>query len=508
MRRRYKILLVLLAGLAVLAGTLAWRIHTWGQPLPVSYRRVGVTPATPGGPGWSFTYLETSEAGRPSQRIVEVDSDGDGTIDLVLTEGRSLASFNRPRPDDPEARWLVLCLDGVPYQQMLALWEEGYFREFFRPVPVISPFPSASGLALTSLFHTPPVPGYEDKYFDRAQNRMVGGPLKTTRPVGLPYQRVFDYDLPGYLRGPAYLLPVKSYRAELGRLRKRLLASQESVYIAHLATTDSLHHVVPPEIARRLLREVDSWLRELYLESGGKLRLTVLSDHGNSLTPARAVPLEEWLPARGWRLRDRLEEARDVAVPAYGLVSFLAVYSRPEARAELAADLAEMEGADLVVYAEGQGVVIESVRGRARLVWNPDGTAFRYQPESGDPLALTEILAGLEKQGKVNPEGWLQDADLFAATAHHRYPDPGHRLWQWATNHVRNRADLLVSLEPGYFYGSGAFRHLVDILSTHGSFDRAQSLGFAMTTDGPLPGPVRSRDLLPADLKAKSEKRK
>ncbi|MFQ5723546.1 MAG: hypothetical protein ACE5G6_03560 [Terriglobia bacterium] len=507
MRRRYKILGVLLAGLLGLAGALAWRLHTWGRPLPVSYRRVAVTPATPGGPGRSFTYLKMSEAGSPSQRIVEVDSDGDGTIDLVLTEGRSPASFNRPLADDPDTRWLILCLDGVPYSELFALWEEGYFREFFRPVPLISPFPSASGPALTSLFHTPLVPGYEDKYFDRAQNRMAGGALKTTRPAGLPYQQVFDYDLPGYLRGPAYLLPVKSYRAELGRLRKRFLASHQSVYIAHLATTDSLHHVVP-EKARRLLREVDSWLRELYLESEGKLRLTVLSDHGNSLTPARPVPLEEFLPARGWRLRDRLEGPRDVVVPAYGLVGFLAVYCRPEARADLAADLAEMEGADLVVYAEDQGVVIESVRGRARLEWNPDGTAFRYQPQSGDPLALADTLENLAAQGKVGPEGWVQDADLFAATAHHRYPDPGHRLWQWATNHVENRADIIVSLQPGYFYGSGAFRYLVDILSTHGSLDRAQSLGFAMTTDGPLPGPVRSWDLLPADLKAKSEKRK
>lgn len=483
----------------MLGGGLAWRLHTWGQPLPVAYRRVAVTPANPG-PGRSFAYLRAGEAPGVGHRLIALDSEGDGTVDQVLSEGARLASFTRPQADDPEARWLVICLDGVPYQEMLALWEEGYFREFFRPTPLIAPFPSDSESALTDAFHADPVPGYEHRYFDRAANRLSGGAFSTLTGNSIPYLRRLDYDMPGYFKGVTYLLPRKSYRADLGRLRQRFLASHERVFLAHIASSDSLYHILSPEEMRRLLVEVDSLLRELYLDAGGKLRLTVFSDHGNSLVPSRSVPLAEFLAARGWRLRDRLESPRDVAVPAYGLVGFLAVYCQPVGRAGLAADLAAMEGVDLVVRAEATAVVLEAVAGRARLEWTEDATAFRYLPLTGDPLALGDILARLKREGKIDAAGWVGDADLAAATRDHLYPDPAYRLWQWATNHVRNRADLLVSLRPGYYYGSGAFQRIVNILSTHGALDRAQSLGFAMSTDGPLGGPRRSRDLLPANL--------
>lgn len=499
MRRRNKILLALLVGLVGLGGALAWRIHIWGQPVPVAFRLAAITPAGPEG-GRSATYLRTDPHSPAPKSLVTLDADGDGTVDLVLTEGSAPTSFTRPRPDDPEARWLVVCLDGVPYAELESLWEEGYFREFFRPVPVVSTFPSDSESALTDAFHAEPVPGYEHRYFDRARNELAGGTFSTLSGKHIPYLARLDYDMRGLFKGLAYVLPRKSYHADLGRLRQRFLASHKKVYLAHVASSDSLYHILPRAEMRRLLIEVDSLLRELYFDGRGKLRITVFSDHGNSLVPSRPVPLEKHLAADGWRLTARLRGPRDVAVPAYGLVGFLAVYCAPEQRAELADDLAPMEGVDLVVYADGTGVTVESARGRARLRWNPDATAFRYEPLTDDPLALSPILAELKAEGKVDTEGWVKDADLFAATANHLYPDPAYRLWQWATNHVRNRADLLVSLQPGYYYGSDTFRHIVDILSTHGALDRAQSLGFAMSTDGPRAGPLRSRDVLPANL--------
>ena len=65
---------------------------------------------------------------------------------------------------------------------------------------------------------------------------------------------------------------------------------------------------------------------------------------------------------------------------------------------------------------------------------------------------------------------------------------------------MRNPSDLGVSLQPGYTHGSGFFQLMVDMLSTHGSLDRQQSLGFAMSTDGPWRGALRSGDLLPRNL--------
>lgn len=509
MRRRTKILLGLLGTLVVLGGPAAWKIHTWGQPVPVAYRRVAVTPANPGG-GRSFAYVHLDARGQPGDRVVAVDTDGDGTVDQVLTEGGAPASFARPQANDPEARWLILCLDGVPYQEMLALWEEGYFREFFRPTPLISPFPSDSESALTDLFHAGPVPGYEHRYFDRTANRLAGGALTTFTGKNIPYLKLLDYDMPGYFKGVTYLLPHKSYRADLGRLRKRFLASREKVFLAHIASSDSLYHILPKEEMRRLLTEVDSLLRELYFDAGGKLRITLFSDHGNSLVESRPVPLKQFLESRGWRLTDRLEEPRDVVVPAYGLVGFIAVYCLQESKAELGGYLMQMEGVDLVVSDFPKefphSVLIEGPSGSGWIRWEADASAFSYGYEpflgEGDPLGLKPILS----QG--NKSFPWRDNEFFAATAGHRYPDVGYRLWQWATNHVENRADILVSLKPGYYYGSGTFQRFVTIYSTHGALDAAQSLGFAMSTDGPLKGPIRSKDLLPSDLMAKAEKRK
>jgi hypothetical protein len=511
MRRRTKILLGVLGALLALGGLAAWKIHTWGRPVPVVYRRVAVTPAKPGGER-SFSYVRVDARGEAGDRVVALDADNDGTVDQVLTEGGAPASFARPAANDPDARWLVLCLDGVPYQEMLALWEEGYFREFFRPAPLISPFPSDSESALTDLFHTGPVPGYEHRYFDRQRNRLAGGALTTVTGKNIPYLELLDYDMPGYFKGVTYLLPQKSYRADLGRFRQRFLASDEKVFLAHIASSDSLYHILPKEEMRVLLTEVDSLLRELYFSSGGKLRITLFSDHGNSLVESRPVPLKEFLESRGWRLRDRLEGSGDVVVPAYGLVGFVAVYCRPAERDELARTLREMEGGDLVVSKEPDGLMIESREGEAWLIWNRSATAFLYEPvgsDSGyDVLELMPILEKLGRQGKVSPQGGVKDADFFAATAGHRYPDVAYRLWQWATNHVENRADILVSLKPGYYYGSGTFQRFVTLSSTHGALDAAQSLGFAMSTDAPLPKPIRSKDLLPLNLKAKAEKRK
>jgi len=501
MRVAVKFLVVLLLLLATLGLALAVRIYTWGRPLPVVYRQVSRTPAGAES-GHSVTYWRTPSDGGGSRRYVAVDSDNDGTVDVVLREG-SVQSFARPQADDPETRWLVLCLDGIPYGELEALWQEGYFREFFRPVPLISPFPTASGVALSEAFHTDPVQGYEDGHFNIQENRLVRGETVTTTGEKIPYLELLDYDMPGTLKGPAYILPHRSYRADLGRFRKRFLQSQQKVYLAHVASSDSLYHILPADEMRRLLVEVDALLRELYLDAGGKLRITVFSDHGNSLARGKPVPLRDHLDAGGWRLGERCGEPRTVVVPAYGLMGFFAVYCAGEQMAELASHLAKMEGVDLIVYTQADGVVIENAAGRAYLSWRTDGSAYRYQTEASDPLQLSDILAGLAAEGKADAEGWVVDADLFAATRNHLYPDAAFGLRQWALNHVRNRSDLVASLRPGWHQGSRTFERIVTMLSTHGSLDRDQSLGFAMSTDGPLDGPIRSGALLPPDLGGK-----
>lgn len=492
MKQRSKIVLSVLAALLL---ALAWRIYTWGEPIPAAFESVG--------PG---RYRAMGAAGTI---YVAGDTDGDGTADRVYPEGKPEHGFRRPAANDSDTRWLILCLDGVPYAEVKALWDAGHFREFFSPSELTSTFPSESETALTELLHAEPVPGYEHRYFSRTENRLRGGIGPTLTGENIPYFTLLDYDMPGILKGFNFTLPRKGYRADLGRFRKRFVESNAKIFLAHLASTDALYHVLTREEMRMLLLEVDSVLRELYYTSAGKLRILLLSDHGNNLVASRPVPLRRFLQARGWRLRDSLETPRDVAVPAYGLVGFMAVYCQRESVQELAHTLIKLEGVDFLVHRMENGVAIESPRGRAVLGWTPDGKQFRYRVESGDPLALAPVLAKPKAAGKITREGYVSDADLFVATARHVYPDPGYRLWQWAENHVRNPADIMVSLLPGYHYGRPAFERFVTLLSTHGSLERAQTLGFAMSTDTPLPPLLRSGDLLPADLtKSRSAREK
>jgi hypothetical protein len=241
MRMLLKLLVILLALVVLLGIALAVRIYTWGRPLPVAYRQASRTPADAES-GRSVAYLHVASNGG-DDRYVTIDSNNDGTVDTVLREGAP-ESFARPKADDPEARWLVVCLDGVPYGELAALWDEGFFREFFRPVPLISPFPTASGIALSEAFHTAPVQGYEDGYFDIGKNRLVRGELVTTTGEKIPYLELLDYDMPGYLKGPAYILPHRSYRADLGRFRKRFQQSEQRVYLLLRRRRQVAHHGV------------------------------------------------------------------------------------------------------------------------------------------------------------------------------------------------------------------------------------------------------------------------
>ncbi len=503
MRAMPRALLLLLVLVVVLGAALAVRIYTWGRPLLVVYRPIEIVVAD-AQTGRSVTYLRMDSDNPGPRRYETVDTNNDGTVDIILHE-HAARSFSRPTADDPETRWLILCLDGVPFEEMAQLWRAGYFREFFAPVPLIAPFPTASGVALSEAFHTAPVQGYEDGFFDIKRNRLSGGALTTTTGESIPYLSLLDYDLPGYLKGLAYTLPHRSYRADLGRFRQRFLASREKVFVAHIASSDSLYHILPAAEMRTLLTELDALLRELYFDAGGKLRITLFSDHGNSLTQSRPVSLAAHLATGGWRLAKQCGPPGDLVAPAYGLLGFFSLYCVGGRKAELAAHLARLDGVDLVLFAEADGVFVESSRGRARFTWTEDGAVFRYQALSGDPLGLAEILGQLRRDGTVDAEGWVRDVDLSAATEDHIYPDPAYRLWRWAHNHVVNPADVVVSLKPGWHFGSATFERIVTLRSTHGSFDRGQTLGFATGTDGRLDGPLRSADLLPENLPVRKE---
>jgi hypothetical protein len=486
---------IALAAMVGLALTFAF----WGRAVPTHY----FVKLERGDPPRAWTIERRMPGGTPETWDAQ-ETTGSGTMDAFETPQ---GAFHRAGLTTQPKRWLVICLDGVPLDVMQNLWDRGHFREFLRPTAVVSVFPSDSEAALTAVLHAAPVPGYEHLYYDRGANEIRGGWWVTLSGHNIPYIQVLDYDPPGWAKALPYLIPSKTYRADLGRFGKRFLASQADLFLAHISSSDSLMHLFTAREAEPFLLEFEDLIRELYLDAHGELGVFIFSDHGNTQTPSHAVALESFLAGRGWRLADRVEGPRDVVVPTYGLIGFCAVYCRPDDAASLARDLAQLEGVELVAAREPDGRAgdIESAAGQARLTWSADGSRYGYQALEGDPLELLPVFAKLREAGRLAADGSAVDAELFAATWSAKYPDAAARIREWAVNHTQNTSALMVSLKPGYYHGKGVFQKIVKFAGTHGALDSPSSLGFAMGTM-PLPTAMRLSDLLPKEfLRKKNE---
>jgi len=475
----------------------SWTVYTfmfWGRPVPFQVQTLERIDSNRDGVIDTWR-LDASQDGQTD--VVEFDTDGDGRIDrLQLSHSKVEVIDVSGRETQAARRKLAVCLDGVPYEDMAALWDQGYFREFCRPGRLISSFPSLSDVALTELLHTGKVPGYENLYFDAQRNQIAGGAASTVSKVRMPYLDALDYDEPGIFKGLAYLIPIRIYHADLGRFRKRYAASQLPAYVAHICSTDSICHVLSREQFRKLMLEVDRLLREIYIQQRGQVDFVVFSDHGNSHVQNRRIDLDGFLAQHGFRVESAIRSEISVVIPAFGLVGAVPVYFQPQNTVKLARLLAGHEAIDFTVYLEGEDVQICSSRGSAVIEAKDSGEFLKYAAVDGDPLQLKPVMQRMLEQGQLNAEGFASTDNWFAATATHEYADAVNAIYQGVTNHVSNRANLLVSLKDGYHYGSPFFDRLVTMRSTHGNLRHTSMTGFFMR-NGPMPAAVLpARELL------------
>lgn len=410
----------------------------------------------------------------------------------------SLVGGRSPHPVSAGERWLAICVDGVPFNLMAQLWNDGHFRMFHRPSPVVSTFPSHSEVALTAALHAPPVPGYEHRFFDIRRNRLRGGSALTVFGGPFPYLRRLDYTEPGLWKGLHFVFPEEFALADLGRLCERVKRSQKKQFVAHLASFDAALHTLEPDQLRNLLLEVERTMRRLLEERDEGLNVLLFSDHGNTLQPSRMVPVRSGLREAGWRPRTHLVHPTDVVIPEYGLVGFVALYCHPEARAHLAADMVSLPGVDLTLYLEeANSVVIQNRQGqRASIRWDFQGTTYWYSADQGDVLGLVPLLEAYSAEQTRRGYRIHHPELLRALVLHQPYPDTLHRIRAWAESyHVVNRCDVVASLAPGYHYGKPVFEWFVELKSTHGGLDWSSSVGFAMAT-WELPAVLRIEQVL------------
>ena len=409
------------------------------------------------------------------------------------------------RSNSSSPRRLVIVLDGVPYQTIAELRAEGRFRRFKNPARMISTFPSLTNAGMIEILQAENSPGYEDHYYDRERNRILGtiqDRLNGGKFIRGTFRDTFDYHAPAFKGALAYVAAplgtVAVAHLDLSGFRKTFREfcgkSDAPLFVAYIGETDSLAHLGGKKLLKSLLRSFDRTVEELVAESNGRLEVEMVSDHGNNYTEYTSVKLNDAINSAGFKTEKSLTGPDSVVLPKYGLVGASTLFTHPENRARLAEVCAKTRGVDFAVYQSGADVIeLVGVRGRARV--SRDGDRFKYEDAGGDPLGLLRIIEEMKLRGELDANGFASREDWWRATMSHRYVDPLRRLFDGFSKYVKNRADVIVSYEDGYMLGSPFLSIFARMLATHGNLLRGEIEGFAMSTRQELGEAVRGYEL-------------
>lgn len=397
--------------------------------------------------------------------------------------GARLAGVDKPR------RRVLLILDSVPYDLVAEQYRLGKLSLFDPPACVISPFPVMTDPALSEFFAAGPCDGVESVHFDGT--RLVEGYGAYLSASNAPWRRFVQYGLDNSDHASAYLFPGDTFRRELAEAQAALLKTDRPTFAAYFVGTSAIGSKRGRDGHVEALHLVDRFCRQLVIDFGGEIEITLLSDHGHNLRSNRRIDLPRQLERLGFHPARTLAGPADVVIPQFGLVSCAAISSQSPAGVARAA--VGLDGVELAFVAERSGER-ERVRviGRAgEAIVCKQADAYGYQPLSGDPLQLNPILESLRSAGAADAEGMAADSAWRDATLRHVYPDPLHRVWRAMHGLFRSTPDVLLSLENGCYCGSADLAAWLKMESVHGSLDIHSSCGFVMTTAGPLPGVLR-----------------
>jgi len=420
-------------------------------------------------------------------RIVELRFDEDGDAAPDKTVRLDAGGGNIPH--------LVIALDGVPFNLVQELCEQGRFRLFYPPARLISCFPSMTDLAFSLLFDSERCLGCEALYFDPVRNTLSDGNAVYLSGANAKWATNLAYRCSFWWDANAYLNPQAVFEHELRGISREFLRVEGGRAFGYTVGTAGLGTRGGRDAIVQYLETIDRLCEQIVHRRRGQVRLTLLADHGHNLTHSRRVSLKRHLREAGFDPSKQLDDPKDVVVVEYGLVTYAAVSTNdPQAVADA---VLTHPGVELVAYSQGGQIVVRDGESLARVA--KEGDRYRYRTDSGDPLQLAPILDALAEQGRMSPDGWIDDRALFDATVTHVYPDPLHRLWVAFNGLVQRTPDVLVCFRDGYAHGSKMFDFFIGgAASTHGSLNRANSTTFAMTMLGELPPALRPEQVLPA----------
>lgn len=426
-----------------------------------------------------FTFVD------PNGRINRIgyDTSADGLPDQIL-------DLDAAGPD--RCRHLLIILDGFGYDFVKRHYDAGGLRMFHPPSRVVAPYPTLTDMCMEDILGYIPCRAFEAKYFDPRANKLRGGSWDYIAGRNQPYNRLLHYRANLIWDAIGYIAPRRVFRKEVNdavRVFNKSSSREIRAYFVSSAGISTQDGEIGQE---RALRLIERLVNQVLWQTRGLTKVTLLSDHGHSYTPATRIPLDDHLAARGWRLSNSLRSPRDVVCIRFGLETYASFCTRrPD---ELAEDLVACQGVELASFPEKDRVVVLAPGG-ARAAISQRAGRYKYQALQGDPLRLKEVLASLQGDS----EGFYGADELLSATGTHVYPAPLERLWRAHFGLVENTPDVIASLEDRYYFGSQAFAGAVKVASTHGGLNYRNSVTFIMSTAGPLPALMRSSDI-PANM--------
>lgn len=402
-----------------------------------------------------------------------------------------------------ENRKLIICADGLPYSEISGLYERGYFRTFKRPSRFIAPFPSLSAVGVADIFQIENVQGYQDSYYDIREQLIVGGVFGyyLWQVPNFSYEKFNFRSSMWFFDLREHLDPSVISRRELEEFLGVYVGITPTHYIAYLGATDALFHREYPLQTESFLQTFDQRLSQLQ-EKNRDLEIIIVSDHGHSLTESKRIDLAFHLAGGGFIIEERVRSAESVILPTMGLVGAATIFTMEENEDHVARISASVEGVDLSFYEENGSIFVYSYEGGKkcrRATIEKRGEGYRYRSLEGDPLGYLPLVETLKVNGEVDSEGFSDRKAWFDVSKNHIYPDALERIDRSLTTLVQNPANVLVSIKPGYYWGHSVGSLVVNIRSTHGSLDAAQSSGVFMSSQRELPMYLRSfetQDLL------------
>ncbi|MEM8737853.1 MAG: hypothetical protein AAGG38_05155 [Planctomycetota bacterium] len=443
-----------------------------------------------------------------SDSAVRYDTDRDGRADFQFSLDRSADRLDELAYDDnqdgqPDRRYrlsdypndqvphLIVLIDSIPFfaiVERLRGKPHSVLHAFYPPAKVIAPYPSMSAVCFTDILRAPPMPGPINRHYDpRPQHRRVNNLIRK-RFAGYrnPWQQRLHYNIDYRDNGTAFLMPRPWLHAEFERARLAFDESPDRTTVIYIASSASMLFKYQHAGLEEALDELERFVLQVLYERRGAVKISIASDHGHNLAYSTWLDIEQNLRDAGYRPTDRPRKPGDVHLEMDGLLTWFGVHTdRPAEVAD--ALLARQPHLETFSYVEGHAVIVRSHLGRATVTLD-ERQRFTYSPDSADVLGLGSELSGVP----LTRDQWL------ARTADHPFPDAPPRLWDAFHRGTRNVPQLMATLQDGYCAGIEWFQWFVTPHSTHGGLNQINSAAFAMTMRQPIPGPLRSRDVLAA----------